>query len=165
LTDQVPAAASGHDEASVAAADGLPAAEMPSREATSPAQDAGPARPDTTVGIPHELEPHAAAAIDPEATDRLDHDELGSNRSEVMNVIDSKDLERDAGGKPVSTFPRPARDHDELGSNRSEVMNVIDSKDLERDAGGKPISTFPRPALEAEIARLLGRAPTDQDSR
>lgn len=25
-----------------------------------------------------------------------------------MNVIDSKKEERDAGGKPVSTFPRPA---------------------------------------------------------
>jgi hypothetical protein len=36
-----------------------------------------------------------------------DHDQLGRNRSELI-VIDSKDLERDAGGKPVSTFPHPA---------------------------------------------------------
>jgi len=28
-----------------------------------------------------------------------------------MNVIDSNILERDAGGKPLHTFPRPALDH------------------------------------------------------
>jgi hypothetical protein len=28
---------------------------------------------------------------------------------DVMNVIDSKILARDAGGKPVPTFPHPAR--------------------------------------------------------
>jgi hypothetical protein len=38
----------------------------------------------------------------------LDHDEFGSNRSKLMNVIDFKVLERDAGGKPASTFPHPA---------------------------------------------------------
>jgi thiol-disulfide isomerase/thioredoxin len=38
----------------------------------------------------------------------LDHDELGSNRSKLVNVIDSKVLERDASGKPDSTFPHPA---------------------------------------------------------
>ncbi len=38
----------------------------------------------------------------------LDHDDFGPNRSKVMNVIDSKCLERDAGGKPVATFPHPA---------------------------------------------------------
>ncbi len=27
---------------------------------------------------------------------------------QIMDVIDSGDLERDAGGKPVSTFPHPA---------------------------------------------------------
>jgi hypothetical protein len=30
------------------------------------------------------------------------------NQSEIMNVIDSNNLERDAGGKPVATFPHPA---------------------------------------------------------
>jgi predicted RNase H-like HicB family nuclease len=40
----------------------------------------------------------------------LDHDDLGSIRSEVVYVIDSKSSERDAGGKPVSTFPHPALD-------------------------------------------------------
>jgi hypothetical protein len=42
----------------------------------------------------------------------LDHDDLGSNRSKIMNVIDSKTSERDAGGKPAqpSTFAHPALD-------------------------------------------------------
>ncbi|MGH6831390.1 MAG: hypothetical protein ACREDG_09605, partial [Methylocella sp.] len=31
----------------------------------------------------------------------LDHDDFGLNQSKIMNVIDSKSLERDAGGKPV----------------------------------------------------------------
>ncbi|MGB8278682.1 MAG: hypothetical protein WCF20_12225 [Methylovirgula sp.] len=49
----------------------------------------------------------------------LDHDDFGLNQSKVMietsdisdvsrNVIDSHNLERDAGGKPVPTFPHPA---------------------------------------------------------
>jgi hypothetical protein len=38
----------------------------------------------------------------------LDHDDVGSTRSDVINVIDSYKLERDAGGKPVPTFPHPA---------------------------------------------------------
>jgi len=29
-------------------------------------------------------------------------------QSKIMNVIDSNKLERDAGGKPVPTFPHPA---------------------------------------------------------
>jgi hypothetical protein len=37
----------------------------------------------------------------------LDHDDFGLNQSKII-VIDSKSLERDAGGKPVSTFPHPA---------------------------------------------------------
>jgi protein-disulfide isomerase len=43
------------------------------------------------------------------ASAALDHDEFGRNRSELMNVIGSKDVERDASGKPVSGFPHPAR--------------------------------------------------------
>jgi SAM-dependent methyltransferase len=39
---------------------------------------------------------------------RLDHDDFGLNQSKIMNVIDSKSLERDAGGKAVSAFPHPA---------------------------------------------------------
>ncbi len=37
----------------------------------------------------------------------LDHVDFGLSQSKV-NVIDSKSVERDAGGKPVPTFPHPA---------------------------------------------------------
>ena len=40
----------------------------------------------------------------------LDHDDFGLNQPKVMNVIDFISVERDAGGKPVSTFPHPALD-------------------------------------------------------
>jgi hypothetical protein len=38
----------------------------------------------------------------------LDHTMIGFNQSKIINVIDSKSLERDAGGKSGSTFPHPA---------------------------------------------------------
>jgi hypothetical protein len=38
----------------------------------------------------------------------LDHDDFGLMQSKIMNVIDSNNLERDAGGKSVPTFPHPA---------------------------------------------------------
>jgi predicted TPR repeat methyltransferase len=37
-----------------------------------------------------------------------DYDNFGLNQSKIVNVIDSKNLERDAGGKPLHTFPHPA---------------------------------------------------------
>ena len=37
----------------------------------------------------------------------LDHDDFGSNRSKIMNVIDSNNLERDAGGKAPTLFLIP----------------------------------------------------------
>jgi hypothetical protein len=37
-----------------------------------------------------------------------DRDDFGLNQSKLMNVIGSKSLELDAGGKPVSTIPHPA---------------------------------------------------------
>ena len=40
----------------------------------------------------------------------LDHDDFGLDQAKIMNVIDSKSLERDAGGKPLRTFPHPALD-------------------------------------------------------
>jgi hypothetical protein len=39
---------------------------------------------------------------------RLDHDDFGLIHAKIMNVILSKSLARDAGGKPVPAFPRPA---------------------------------------------------------
>jgi hypothetical protein len=38
----------------------------------------------------------------------LDHDDFGSNRSKIMNVIDPNIFERDPGGKPLHAFPHPA---------------------------------------------------------
>src|SRR5690242_16216459 len=40
---------------------------------------------------------------------QLDHDDFGSNRSKIMNVIEFNILERHAGGKPLHTFPHPAQ--------------------------------------------------------
>ncbi len=52
----------------------------------------------------------AVVEIDhPEQLMPLDHDDFGSNRSKVMKRDRFNDSERDAGGKPVSTFPHPAR--------------------------------------------------------
>jgi hypothetical protein len=42
----------------------------------------------------------------------LDHDDSGLNQSKIMNVIDSNNLERDAGEKPVPTFPHPVLGRD-----------------------------------------------------
>jgi hypothetical protein len=42
------------------------------------------------------------------AKHNLDHDDFGLNPSEVMNVIDSRYLERDASRKPIPTFPHRA---------------------------------------------------------
>jgi len=36
-----------------------------------------------------------------------DHDDFGLTQSKIMNVVYSKGLEGDAGGKPVSAFPHP----------------------------------------------------------
>ncbi|OPH84640.1 hypothetical protein B2M20_00460 [Nitrobacter vulgaris] len=39
---------------------------------------------------------------------KLDHDDSGSNRSKIINVIDSDYEKRNAGGKPHDTFPHSA---------------------------------------------------------
>ena len=51
----------------------------------------------------------AHVGLGPDVTfDGLDHDDFGLNQSKIMNVIDSKHLERDLRGKPVPTLPHPA---------------------------------------------------------
>ncbi|WP_051116060.1 hypothetical protein [Methyloferula stellata] len=40
---------------------------------------------------------------------RPNHDDFGLNQSKII-VIDPKGIERDAGGKPLHTFPHPALD-------------------------------------------------------
>jgi hypothetical protein len=41
-------------------------------------------------------------------TSPLERDDFGLTQSKIMNVIDSKSSEQDAGRTPVSTFPHPA---------------------------------------------------------
>jgi error-prone DNA polymerase len=55
--------------------------------------------------------------------ERLDHDDFGLNQSKIMNVIDSKNLERDAGGKPGSTFPHPALTQNKIC--RAEELAIL----------------------------------------
>jgi hypothetical protein len=54
----------------------------------------------------------ATIAIEPDALEGravecLDHDDFGLTQSKIMIVIDSKSLERDAGGKPFPLFLIP----------------------------------------------------------
>ncbi|MGD9845986.1 MAG: hypothetical protein AB7O60_02200 [Variibacter sp.] len=56
-----------------------------------------------------------------------------------MNVIDSHNLERDAGGKPLHTFPHPALAHDPFGLNRIMLKQYL----LQRVFRGEPVSTSP----------------------
>ena len=44
----------------------------------------------------------------PIGSNPADHDDFGLKQSKVINVIDARTLELDAGGKVVSTFPHPA---------------------------------------------------------
>jgi protein ImuB len=90
-------------------------AAVPAARAVAPVRNR-PARKGRRRPAPPPSPPEAAP---------LDHDDFGSNRSEIMNVIDSKVLERDrqisprnlrkleCGGKPGSTFPHPAPDTEE----------------------------------------------------
>jgi flagellar protein FliO/FliZ len=137
----------------------------------------------------------------------LGHDELGSKRSKLMNVIDSKVLERDASGEPDSTFPHPALEpellsspdsttdagarHDGTQAPAPDELAVVDpipqeeaspapegaqalpdaatddttAGDVLDEPGVASGGPDPIDRLEAEIARLLGRAPADHESR
>ncbi len=61
----------------------------------------------------------------------IDHDDIGSNRSDVMNVIDSKRLERDASGKPVPTFPHPAPGQRPQAGARTYEARLADGRWLQ----------------------------------
>ena len=71
----------------------------------------------------------------------LDHEDFGLNHSKIMKVIDTKSLERDAGGKPVSTFPHPA-----LARTKAEshLMNLGAEPKI-RYSRSLPEIWFPRP--------------------
>ncbi len=58
-------------------------------------------RPMVTLKLAETADGFAAASSQ-------DHDDFGLHQSKIMNVIDSNKIERDAGGKPVPTFPHPA---------------------------------------------------------
>ena len=55
----------------------------------------------------------------------LDHDEFGSNRSKLINVIDSNTIARDSREKPVSAFSHPAlATVDQLSGKTGEIVDL-----------------------------------------
>ncbi|MGB8277772.1 MAG: hypothetical protein WCF20_07565 [Methylovirgula sp.] len=85
----------------------------------------------------------------------LDHDDFGLKQSKVI-VIDSYNLERDASGKPVPSFPHPALKHaQESGSNKGMVQGEIQDHvqdDVQTDTAAKLARTSA--AGSAFLARL-----------
>jgi O-antigen ligase len=57
----------------------------------------------------------------------IDHvDDFGLNQSKIINVIDSNHLERDAGGKPLHTFPHPAQESSSGWTlNYRRILNIV----------------------------------------
>jgi hypothetical protein len=90
-----------------------------------------------------------AARLSPRGP-RLDHDDLGSNRSKVMNVIDSENVERDRQirlrnlreldcvGKPVPTFPRPALERFPAIRTPVRVVKMRENKKERRSGSTGP---------------------------
>ncbi|MGO9134033.1 MAG: penicillin-binding protein 1C [Methylovirgula sp.] len=62
----------------------------------------------------------------------LDHDDFGLDQSKVVNVIDSKNKERDAGGKPGTTFPHPAPKPRAEKSLSAKLRQMVRAIELER---------------------------------
>ncbi|MCR4268150.1 RsmB/NOP family class I SAM-dependent RNA methyltransferase, partial [Nitratireductor sp. ZSWI3] len=65
-----------------------------------------PIRADEVPGIAGFLTPEGYLRTTP--ADRLDRDDSGLNQPTIINAIDSKKLERDAGGRSLHAFPHPA---------------------------------------------------------
>ena len=74
-------------------------------------------KPDRIVGVGAVSSRHEAMLAGESGADYVmfgwpqearDHEGFGSNQSKAMSMIDSESVERDAGGKPVSTFSHPA---------------------------------------------------------
>ena len=85
----------------------------------------------------------------------LDHDDFGLIPSKIMNVIDSKNLARDAGGKPVSTLPHPALGTRRDGQKSDPCMPA--TRGL-RNAGSSTVSFQPlscAPRSSSYIRRIL----------
>jgi threonylcarbamoyladenosine tRNA methylthiotransferase MtaB len=88
-----------------------------------------------------------------------DHDDFGLNQSKIMNVIDSKSLELDAGGKPVSAFPHPALDVEVLTFGCR--LNLVESEAMRRAAlacGRSNLIIVNTCAVTAEAARQARQA-------
>ncbi len=81
----------------------------------------------------------------------LDHDDFGLNQSKIMNVIDSNTLERDAGGKPVPTFPHPALDHPAFKWHHLKADKMIEIQRFRASDNPKTAHTFGSDALEARL--------------
>ncbi len=69
----------------------------------------------------------------------VDHYDFGRNRYKVMNVIDSKNLERDADGKPVSAFPDPAPVVSSANDDGRE-SSLVRRSDFKSEWGSEPVS-------------------------
>ncbi|QBR70455.1 acetate kinase [Beijerinckiaceae bacterium] len=106
------------------------------------------------------------ALFELDGRDPLDHDDFGMTQSKIMNVIDSKNLERDAGGKPASPFPHPALARaiglvEMVGQQRRIKVRdgngtTVLHEDAWSDAGGAPFHTE---ALRRVLAWRLNAFP------
>ena len=79
-----------------------------------------------------------------------DHDDFGSNRSKIINVIDSNKLEHDVVRKPLRTFRHHAVDHT-LGGSPGFSFGGIDTIRVENNWQG----TMPA-QIQATILRQSG---------
>jgi predicted O-methyltransferase YrrM len=57
------------------------------------------------------------------ANQTLDHDDFGSNRSKIVNVIDSKESEHDVVRKPLRTFRHHAPSGKDTDAYRAAIMD------------------------------------------
>jgi hypothetical protein len=97
----------------------------------------------------------------------LDHDDFGLNPSKIMNVIDSKSLERDAGGKPVSTFPhtalgssigahREAKSSTKIGSAFADAVTDVRAPYRDGTDAGHDLALGQRPVAPQPPAAIIG---------
>jgi hypothetical protein len=97
-----------------------------------------------------------------------DHDDFGSIRSEIMDVIDSKVLERDAGARPVSTFPRPAPERLSTGRSHPVGKKALQIHKLEHILVARIAwirAEYALAAITALIVALAGCSNYDQPRR
>jgi hypothetical protein len=76
-------------------------------EPTTPEPAEIPPEPETPFE-PGPSYPEFPDTPEPIGPQLLDHDDFGMKQSKIINVIDSIDLGRVAGGRPLRAFPQPA---------------------------------------------------------